>query len=303
MTDRTCAVLESRGLLALTGAGVRDFLQGLITNDVRRLTPERALYASLLTAQGKVLHDFFVAETTLDEGPAVVLDVEGARAADLVRRLTMYKLRAEVAIHDLTGRYGVAALFGEGTAAALGLDAAEGCARAAAGGIVFVDPRLVALGARAIVPAQALDGLAAAHGFGRGTAEDYDRLRLAAGVPDGSRDFLVEKSFPLECDFDELHAIAYDKGCYIGQELTARTHNRGTIKKRLFPVAVEGPLPPPGAAIEHAGRPAGEMRSGRDGRGIALLRIDDVKAARDSGEAFTAGEATVRPIVPGWMPV
>src|SRR5581483_2479221 len=132
-------------------------------------------------------------------------------------------------------------------------------------------------------------------------AAAYDRLRLSLGVPDGSRDLAVDKAILLEAGFDELNAIDWQKGCYVGQELTARTKYRALIKKRLMPVAVDGPLPPPGSPITLGERDAGEMRSGADGLGLALLRLEMVDAAALEGMPLSAGEARLKPLRPDWM--
>src|SRR5438445_550675 len=125
----------------------------------------------------------------------------------------------------------------------------------------------------------------------------YDRRRLELGIPDGSRDLVVEKSILLESGFDELNGVDWQKGCYIGQELTARTKYRGLIKKRLMPVKINGPAPPPGTIVTADGREVGEMRSSRDGLGLALLRIEPVA----QGKHLTAGDTTIRATRPGWM--
>ncbi len=154
--------------------------------------------------------------------------------------------------------------------------------------IAVHDPRLAEAGWRVLNPT-ALPTDA--------TADDYDRHRLALGLPDGSRDLEAEKSVLLEGGFDELGGISWTKGCYMGQELTARTRYRGLIKRRLVPVAVEGPLPPRGTILTDAvGAEVGEMRSGRDSRGIALLRLDALDRA-----PFQAGEARLTPDPAPWM--
>ena len=127
-------------------------------------------------------------------------------------------------------------------------------------------------------------------------------MRLALGVPDGSRDLAVEKALLLEAGFDELNGIDWQKGCYIGQELTARTKYRALVKKRLLPVAVEGALPPPGTPVMLGDEEAGELRSGRDGQALALLRLDAVEKAK-AGVALTAGGARLTPRMPDWMKV
>ena len=144
------------------------------------------------------------------------------------------------------------------------MPAEPGAARPLAGGVALVDPRLAALGARAILPRDALDAALAGAGAVATDFADYDRQRLALGVPDGSRDLVLGKSILLEIGFDELNGVDWQKGCYIGQELTARTKYRGLIKKRLLPVDDRRPPPEPGTPITLDGaRPARCAR--RDG--------------------------------------
>jgi len=291
MPQASFVVLEDRGILAVSGPDSRAFLQGLVSNDVEKVAPDRAVYAALLTAQGKYLHDFIMAAT----GDAIWLDAEAARLADLKRRLSMYRLRAKAAIDDLPD-LAVAAVFGDGAQAALGLPEASGAARAFGDGLAFVDPRLMALGARVILPRDRLRGALAEAGLAEADFAAYDRHRLALGIPDGSRDLVLEKSILLESGFDELNGVDWQKGCYIGQELTARTKYRGLIKKRLFPVRIDGPSPPD-TEVTYGGKDAGEMRSSRDGLGLALLRLDAVAA----GQPLSAGSATLTPMQPDWM--
>jgi folate-binding protein YgfZ len=283
-------LLADRAVLEVAGADRRSFLQGLISNDIEKVTPHRAIHSALLTAQGKYLHDFFVAEL----GDAFYLDGEAARLADLKRRLGLYKLRAKVTIGEAGERFAVGAAVGAGALESLGLENERGEAEPFAGGVAYVDPRLAALGARVLLPRAAGVEPLAAKGFVAADGAAYDRLRLSLGVPDGSRDLEVEKAILLEAGFDELAGVDWQKGCYVGQELTARTKYRGLIKKRLLPVAVEGPMPPPGTPVMQGEREAGEMRSGRDGLGLALLRLDALDGP------LTAGAARVTPRKPAW---
>ncbi len=295
MTKRRYAVIEERAILALSGDDVRAFLQGLISNDIRRLSPARALYATLLTPQGKFLHDFFIAER---EG-ALLFDCEAARIDDLARRFAFYRLRARVEIarrDDLA----ILALYGEGAAEALGLDATEGAAAPFGGGIAYVDPRLAAAGARAILPAARARTEAEAAGFAPSDAADYDRHRLALALPDGSRDIRIEKSILAEARIEDLNGLDLKKGCFVGQEVTARSYHRGRLRKRLFGVAIEGPAPAPGASVTFDGREAGEMRSVGLDRGLAVLRLDQVENAARANAPMTAGEARLRPFPPPW---
>lgn len=292
MAEAKFVILDSRGILAVSGPDSRAFLQGLVSNDVEKVAPDRAVYAALLTAQGKYLHDFIMAAA----GDAIRLDAEAARLADLKRRLSMYRLRAKVAIDDLPD-LAVAAVFGDGAQAALGLPEAAGAARAFGEGLAFVDPRLTALGARVILPRDRIRGALAGLGLAETDFAAYDRDRLALGIPDGSRDLIVEKSILLESGFDELNGVDWQKGCYVGQELTARTKYRGLIKKRLFPVKIDGPSLAPGTIVNLDGKDAGEMRSSRDGFGLALLRLEAVENAGP----LSAGAAKISPSRPEWL--
>ena len=285
-------LLDGRCVLAVTGEDRFTFLQGLVSNDVNRVAPERAVYAALLTAQGKYLHDFIMAGA----GGAIWLDCEAARLADLKRRLSIYRLRAKVALEELPD-LAIAAVFGDGTPAALGLPAEPGSARPYGSGVALIDPRLAALGARVILARTEIRAKLEAAGLSETDFAAYDRHRLALGIADGSRDLVVEKSILLESGFDELNGVDWQKGCYIGQELTARTKYRGLIKKRFFPVRIAGPAPQPGSPVTLDGKEAGEMRSSSAGFGLALLRLDAVAGDRP----LEAGAARLSPLRPDWM--
>lgn len=289
MNQRSFLVLSGRAVLSVAGDDRRSFLQGLISNDVTKVGPERAVYAGFLTAQGRYLHDFLVAEI----GERLVLDGEAARLDDLRRRLMLYRLRSKVEL-AAAPEFAVVALFGPGIASALGLPESAGAARASAGGVVFVDPRVVGLGARALVPRDAI--AAVTQGFVQGGAEDYERLRLSLGVPDGSRDLPVEKALVLESGFDEFNGIDWQKGCYIGQEVTARMKYRALVRRRLLPVRITGETPAPGTPIMQGDIEAGEMRTASDGLGLALLRLDAIEDAARAGQALRAGNASIVPL-------
>jgi folate-binding protein YgfZ len=288
------AYLEQRGVLRVGGADARPFLQGLISNDVTKVTPSRAIYAALLTAQGRFLHDFFIAQ----HGDDLLIEVARARRDDLRKRLALYRLRSKVTIEP-ADELAVAVLWPEVALASLGLPAEPGTATARAGGIVYVDPRLAPLGARALVPRDRLDEALA--GFTSAPLADYDRHRRRLGVPESGDDLVIEKSILLENGIDELNGVDWQKGCYVGQELTARTKYRALIKKRLLPVAIEGPLPAPGTPVMLGAREAGEMRSAADGIGLALLRLEMLDEAALEGAALHAGAARLTVQRPDWM--
>ncbi len=285
-------ILEDRGILVVEGPDGRSFLQGLISNDVEKVSAERAIWAALLTPQGKFLHEFFIFNP---EPEILLLDCEAARLADLKKRLSLYKLRSQVTVRDASDSYFVAVLFGEGTLDRLGLPADPGRTAPLAGGQVAVDPRLAGLGARAMMAGPAGGAALDLPGFDPAERADYDRLRISLGVPDGSRDLQVEKAILLENGFDELHGIDWDKGCYMGQELTARTRYRGLVKKRLLPVRFDGPTPAPGSQVTCEGKDAGTLCSSIGDRGLALLRIERLDGP------LLAGGTLLKPEPPDWI--
>jgi folate-binding protein YgfZ len=288
--SRRYTLLQDRGIVTVGGADRVEFLQGLVSNDIARVGVELAVWAAYLTPQGKYLHDFFVVE--LDG--AFGLDCEAARLMDLGQRLHRHKLRAKIDL-GIGDSWAVAALFGDDALSALDLPAEPGAARALAGGVVYVDPRLAAAGARAVLPKDRAESVLRDLGFAAADPAAYDGMRLELGLSDGSRDMIVEKSVLLEGNFDELHGVDWQKGCYMGQELTARTKYRGLLKRRLVPVRLDGPAPEPGTPVLSDGRDVGEMRSSRDGRGLAILRIEAL-----SDPALRAGDAAVFPEKPAW---
>ncbi len=261
-----CAELPDRSVIEVSGEDRISFLQGLVSNDVNQAAPDRAVWAAFLSPQGKWLADFFI----LSDGDRLLLDCEAPQATALIQRLSRFKLRSKIAIarRDDVRVYAV----WNGSPAARPLSAP--------------DPRLPEAGYRIlsseILPVDA-------------SFEDWDLHRLDLGLPDGSRDLEPEKTVLLEAGFDELNGISWTKGCYMGQELTARTKYRGLLKRRLVPVEVDGPLPAPGTPALRNGIEVGTMRSGRDGRGMAALRLGALH------EALTCDSAHLIPRIPAWM--
>ncbi len=287
MTDTPrFTILESRGILAVTGPDRANFLQGLVSNDIDKVAPGHAVYAALLTPQGKYLHDFFISLT--DDSLLLDCELDGLQA--LQKRLSMYKLRADVALEDRSQDLAVAAIFGEGSAETH----LEGIA-------VYADPRLAKAGVRCVLGKADAQSILEKAGFAAAEPAEYDRLRLSLGLPDGARDLIPEKSILLENGFDELNGIDWDKGCYMGQELTARTKYRGLVKKRLMPVTFAGPPPEPGTPVMAGEKEAGEVRSSQStedgGIGLAIIRLDALQHSAD----LIAGEIKVTPEKPDWM--
>jgi folate-binding protein YgfZ len=295
MPDLRYVTLESRGVLRLAGEDARSFLQGLVSNDVALLGPQRAIHAALLTPQGKYLFDFLLFERDGE----LLLDAERDRLPALQQRLALYRLRAKVTITEASQEMAAMAVLGERATAALGLPPEPGAAVAVGDGVAAVDPRHVGLGVRALLPRSEVEGFLKSLAAVPAPFAAWDHLRLELGVPDGSRDLVVDRSILLEAGFDELNGVSFTKGCFVGQELTARTKHRALIKKRLVPVRVDGPLPDPGTPVTRGDKDAGEMRSGCDGIGLALLRLEQL--AKPGPEPLRAGGATLVPQPPSWL--
>ena len=287
---------KNGGVIALSGDDTRTFLQGLISNNSEKVTAENAIHAAFLTPQGKYLHDFFIAQA----GEELLLDCESARLDDLLRRLSMYKLRAKVTLIDARPTYAVAAIIGDGASSALGLGTDAGHAVAVAGGVAYIDPRLAAAGGRAMLPRDTAVQRLEEAGLEAAKPGDYDALRLRLGLPDGSSNLIVDKAILLENGFEELNGVDFEKGCFLGQELTARTKHRALVRKRLLPVTIEGEAPPFGAPVMLGDKEAGEMRSSRGGDGLALMRLEFLDKAADDGTPFTVGNARLFTRKPDW---
>ena len=212
--------LVNRALLRLSGEDVRDFLQGLVTNEMAALAPERPLWSGLLTPQGKALFDFII----WTDGEDVLIDCEREAAGELAKRLTLYRLRRRISID----REPVL------------------CVHWAAEGEGPADPRLPELGRRWLAPETSpADGAWLAH-------------RLSLGVTEGRAELGSDKTLWLECNAAELNGVSFTKGCYVGQENTARMNYRSKVNRRLVVVPADAPgprtrihYPELGLAVEH----------------------------------------------------
>lgn len=270
------AYLGDRGLIKISGPEARGFLQGLVTGNVVNLPEGEARWAALLSPQGKILFDFLMsAQSDAASGEAIFFDVAREKAADLVKRLTMYKLRAKVEISDESENFGVVALYGGAVA--------EGAR----------DARHLELGNRLIVAAEKLGAVLTTFGGDFGEA-DYDAHRIALGIPQGGVDFVYGDAFPHEADMDQLNGVDFKKGCFVGQEVVARMQYRGTTRNRVLKVLIEGAAPAVGAEVSAGEIRVGVMGSSAGAKGLALLRIDRAEEAAQAGKALACGEAVLR---------
>jgi folate-binding protein YgfZ len=280
------ALLPDRGVVKVAGEDARDFLHGLVSADVLKLAPGAARFSALLSPQGKIIADFFVAEAPAYDGGGFFLDLPRALTKALLNKLNLYKLRARVIVEDLSEVLGVLAAWD-----------GQGATRI---GLCYADPRLPALGLRVMLPPQRVTEAAAELGAIIVEPGGYDSHRIALGIPQGGVDFGYSDAFPHEADMDQLGGVDFAKGCYVGQEVVSRMEHRGIARTRALPVRYEGTAPVVGVAVMAGERQVGTMGSSAEGRGIALVRTDRVADALSRGERLLAGGIPIRLGKPDW---
>lgn len=255
--------LPDRSVLRLSGEDTRSFLQGIITHDVNKLTADNPLFAAMLSPQGKFQHDFFL----IADGEDILLETEAPLLDALLKKLKLYKLRAKVTFTNESDAWHAAAAWNGDAPQAERF---------------YADPRLAAMGYR-ILSRSPVTATA--------TYDDYERHRLSLGVPDGSRD-ASERAVIMELNYDQLNAVSFTKGCYVGQEVTARMHYRHILRKCLYIVRADAPLPPAGTDItlQGGGKAVGEIRSSQGNLGLALLRVESSASPLYTGDSKLSAE-------------
>jgi len=274
------AFLPDRGVVKVTGEDARNFLNGLVTTDVTELGPAQGRFGALLTPQGKIVVDFLITEAPGGHGGGFLFDCPRALAKTLTDKLTFYKLRAKIAVENLSDSLGVIAAW-EGDPAVTP-------------DLAFADPRDQALGWRILAPQELAAKVAALIGADLVDASAYEAHRIACGAPRGGLDFTYGAAFPHETNMDRLHGVDFDKGCYVGQEVVSRMQHRGSARTRTVKVLLDGPSPEPGATILAGDKAVGTMGSTAGEMGLALIRTDRVADALSAGLALTAGGLGIR---------
>lgn len=297
MSGLHAARLTGRGIVALGPvAGAPDddetpraFLQGLVTADMDELAPGGAVNSALLTPQGKIAYEFVIHARS---GGAYLLDTPAGMVGELAKRLMFYRLRAKI---DIAARedLAVVAMWAAGRSPDMDNSGIEG---------FTADPRWAGLGWRTVVPAGDVEAILARFQPADETA--YEAHRIGLGIAELRRDYGPAEVFPHEANLDQLHGVAFDKGCYVGREVVSRMHHRGTARSRFVPVAIAGTAPAAGTPVEIDGKASGTMGSSAGAGGIALIRLDRLADALIDGRlphgAVLSGEATLIPLRPAW---
>ncbi len=287
MTILNFCTLNYRSVIEITGSDAQDFLQGLITNNISAVNPGKAAYAALLTPQGKILFDFFVNQP---QPGTYWLECSRQQAADLAKRLTFYKLRADVTITALSDDHKVTCLWGEGANDLL----EDKQAGTVLGGYGYVDPRTAKAGLRIIATTDVSPNA------GNMVDESaYTAHRVHLGLADSDDDIGSSQRFVHECNLDMTNGVDFSKGCYVGQEVVSRMHHKQAARKRILPISSSLPLAT-GTAITAQDKPIGEVLTVTDTGALAALRLDKADAAIEAGEAITVDGTAITLIKPDW---
>jgi tRNA-modifying protein YgfZ len=274
------AFLPDRGVVKVSGDDARSFLNGLVTTDVTLLHPGFGRFGALLTPQGKIVADFLITEAPAGHGGGFLIDCPRALAQGLADKLGIYKLRAKVAVENLSDNLGVLAAWDGDPSVKPDL--------------AFADPRNAALGWRILAPEQFAQKVADLIGADLVDGSAYEAHRIASGVPRGGLDFMYGDAFPHETNMDRLRGVDFDKGCYVGQEVVSRMQHRGTARTRTVRMILDGPAPEPGTAILAGDKPVGTMGSTAGQHALALIRVDRAADALDAGTPLTSGGLALR---------
>ncbi len=276
MDEQYICELDKRKLVKVGGNEAESFLQGILTCDLEKIPPSGAGFGGLLSPQGKILFDFFV----IRESSGFLLDTNAEQVDELVRRLTFYRLRADVTLEVFDGKIRVFAIWG-------------GEIPSLEEAIIVSDTRLKDMGWRIYTKSMPAGMKPASHAV-------YHAHRVKLGVPEGGTDYQYGNAFPHEALYDQTGGVDFSKGCYIGQEVVSRMHHRGTARKRIIQIGSEDMIPEPGTKITISGKIAGEITSSSGSMGLAILRLDHICQAISGGKAILADGVTLVVQIQSW---
>ena len=293
MKKNNVYVLEDRGLLYLNGEDVKEFLQNLITNDIEKVTDEMSCFAALLSPQGKYLFDFLIVK----HKGGYFLDCEKKNIDELYKKLALYKLRSKVEILNLSNEFVVAGISHEKFLSFENSKDTEGFTIKYREDPIFLDPRLKKLGARLIINLEKLYLSLKKLELTTANVEDYYNLSHKLGVSQIDNIDLQNKIFGIECNFEELNGIDFKKGCYVGQENTARIKLKNKLSKRLLPIQlIEGELKE--EVIKYNENEIGKVLIKNK---FPFASIKYLNENFDEKNEFKCGNAKIKIIKPSWI--
>lgn len=279
MSNAFITHLADRGVVAVTGADAVKFLNGMVTNEVAHLQQGEAAHAGLLSPQGKILFDFL----SVRVADGWLLDAAADKTADLVKRLSLYKLRATVEIKDVSDAFAVLALWGDDPSSPGETTGTQS----------FTDPRHAALGLRILADRHFATDIASATNGLNSEEKDYHAHRIALGVPEGGKDYEFGDAYPHEADFDLFDGVSFKKGCYVGQEIVSRMQHKTVVRKRVVRIAGDSDLTS-GSDVTYNGVVFGRVGSTDGRKALALLKLDRYAEALAAGDTVLAGDVPMR---------
>jgi len=278
--------LNNRSVIELSGENISEFMQGIITKNISSLSKESSIYTCMLTPQGKFLFDFFI---TIDEN-RYLIDIHEEYKKDFIKKLKMYRLRSKINILDLSDEYEVSALIGDEVYN--NVVNSIGFTHKFCNGVAYIDPRSSKLFARSIIKKENNYQSFIAKNFIKGEYDLYEDLRIRNIVPEGVSDLVSNDSFPLQFGLDNLNAIDFDKGCYVGQEVTTRSKHRGKSKKSVYCLSAEKNIAVQDNIIMANEKKIGKLLSSH--KNICLALLDDNKL--DDNITFTIEDISLQPL-------
>jgi len=283
MTKPDAAILDNRAFLFVRGPDAEAFLQNIVSQDVATIALHDAAFACLLTPQGKILFDFFVIR---DEG-GFIIDCFAEAAPALLKRLSLYKLRADVTLAPLDD-WAAAVVLGETP-----IETPDSVQ-------AFPDPRLAALGQRIVSDRNSVD--AALTGATVLTSQEtYRAYCVAHGIAEFGPDFNSEEMFPMDVNYDALNGVNYQKGCFVGQEVASRMKRKGEVRKRTLVVAYDGAAPDKGEAVMAGPSKLGDILSTANGHALAMIRLDRWEKSKANSNKPVIDNREVRLTIPDYL--
>ncbi len=295
MKKNNVYILEDRGLLYVSGKDCKEFLQNIVTNNIDKVDEKNSCYSALLTPQGKYLYDFNI----LKHKTGYFLDCEKKNIDNLFKQLNLYKLRSKVEILNLSNEFVIAVISKEKFLEMENSNSKAGCTIKFREDKIFLDPRNMELGARLVTNLEKLYLSLKKLDLQSADKKEYYSLSHRMGIPQNNTDKLQNKLFGIECNFDELNAIDFKKGCYVGQENPARIKLKNKLNKRLLPIEViVGDLEYEMVSIEKD--EIGKILI-KDDYPYAIIKIKNEKF--DFDKTYNCGSAKVKVKKPDWLKI